>query len=266
MRSHWVLGIVLVSLLASASALAQSDEDVANAKAKYEEGKTAYRLGKFDEAIAAWKQAYELKSDPIFLYNIAQAYREAKDYERAAFFYRSYLNETQNPEDRKVIEQRITEMEELLEMERDREGPAPGDPEPTQPEPPPVVAPIAAPPAADTGEPAAGGRGLKVAGIVTGGAGVVLIATGVAFGVSSRSDQDDVQAAIDSGTAWTQELQDKEDSGRSKAAIANVTLGIGIAAAIGGGVLYYLGVRRDDVEVTPTGPTGGVGATFTLRY
>ncbi|MBC8072468.1 MAG: hypothetical protein IAG13_29365 [Deltaproteobacteria bacterium] len=42
----------------------------------YEQGRKAYRLGKFKEAIDAWERSFAASDNPLLLYNIALAYRE----------------------------------------------------------------------------------------------------------------------------------------------------------------------------------------------
>src|SRR5262249_10894361 len=64
------------------------------ARRAFEDGKKAYNIGDFDRAIELWKQAYEYRDDPIFLYNIAQAYRQKGDAQKAIFFYRAYTRES----------------------------------------------------------------------------------------------------------------------------------------------------------------------------
>src|ERR1700755_39513 len=89
----------------------------------YTEGETQYNLGNFDQAADAFKQGYSLESvdnkKPAYLYNVAQAYRQAKKCKDAAFFYKRYLSlkdedtaKPLKPEKRPEIEQRIAEQEE----------------------------------------------------------------------------------------------------------------------------------------------------------
>lgn len=59
-------------------------------------GDNHYNLGEFDKAIEAFRKAFELEKDdalkPIYLYNIAQAYRQAGDCDNAVFFYKRFLS------------------------------------------------------------------------------------------------------------------------------------------------------------------------------
>jgi tetratricopeptide (TPR) repeat protein len=237
----------------------KEDERTKAAMEKFEEGRTLFRLNDFDGAIKVWTEAYKIKNAPNFLYNIAQAYREKKDFEKAISFYRSYLRDLPDAPNREVVEKRMAEMQEQLDAQKKLAEQPPSGP----------VGPTDQPPVThdESPPPRAGGKGLKTAGIVTGAVGVALVVTGIIFGVSSQSDKSDVQDAIDRGDPWTQALADQESSGKSKAMIANVTLGVGIAAVVGGGVLYYLGLRADKaVEVRPEASAKGFGLTLVWRY
>ncbi len=243
--------------LAPVAALAQTDKDKAKqAMEKFEVGKTAYRLGDYDAAIVQWTEAYKLKTDPVFLYNIAQAYRDKKEFEKAIAFYRNYLNEAPNASNRPIVEKRIAEMKEALDKQQQA-----SDKPPTGP-----LGPGDRAPAAPAEHEERRGGGLKVAGLVTGGVGVGLIVTGIVFGIMSRSDKSDIEDAIMMGQPWSQELADKQSSGESKTRVANIALGVGAAAVVAGGVLYYLGVRKDSVEVRPEVSARGFGATVLVRY
>ncbi len=83
------------------------------AYALMQEGKSRFDLGKFDEAIDLFQKAYEVYPYPEALYSIAQAHRMKKDYERAVFFYKSYLRNEPGAQNRAAVEARIQEMERL---------------------------------------------------------------------------------------------------------------------------------------------------------
>ena len=71
----------------------------------YKEGETQYNLGNFPGAVDAFKKGFELETNDskkaAYLYNVAQAYRQAKDCGNAQFFYKRYLalkdNDTASP-------------------------------------------------------------------------------------------------------------------------------------------------------------------------
>src|SRR5262245_44579908 len=67
------------------------EQKKAEARRLYEAGLGAYNLGNFDEAIKSFSDAYALSAAPGLLFNIAQSHRLKKDYERATYFYQTYL-------------------------------------------------------------------------------------------------------------------------------------------------------------------------------
>jgi len=76
-------------LLLPALALAQPSK---SADEWFNEGDKQYTLGNFDKAIESFKRAFELQGDPekqtLYVYNIAQAYRQSNDCSKASFFYK----------------------------------------------------------------------------------------------------------------------------------------------------------------------------------
>lgn len=221
------------------------------ARQAYEGGKKAYNLGDFDKSIELWKQAYEYRDDPIFLFNIGQAYRQKADYQKAIFFYKAYTREEPRARNRPEVEARIVELQKLL----DAQPPPPEPPQSRAVEPPvptpesrPVVPPIATspPPHDDEVEPIAHpGRSYKVAAWVTGGVGVGALIAGIVFSLRAQSIQGDIETAAQSGMPWSAELVDQEADGRTSATLGLVGIGVGAAAIAGAATLYYLGVRKD---------------------
>ncbi len=97
LRTALVASLLLTARLASASPTTSDGW--------YEEGQTQYTLGNFDKAVDAFKKGFELETSdqkkPSYLYNIAQAYRQANDCKNAVFFYKRFLamkaNDTAKP-------------------------------------------------------------------------------------------------------------------------------------------------------------------------
>jgi hypothetical protein len=88
----------------------------------YKEGENQYNLGNFDKAVEAFKQAFTAEPNEskkaVYLFNVAQSYRQANDCKNAYFFYKRFLslkeNDTAKPLDektRKQVEDRISELE-----------------------------------------------------------------------------------------------------------------------------------------------------------
>jgi tetratricopeptide (TPR) repeat protein len=86
-----VLGLIAALVAVPVSAAARNDSGEEAAKAEFKKGQTAYNLGQFQDALASYTKAYELKALPAILFNIAQCHRQLGNPERAVFFYRRYL-------------------------------------------------------------------------------------------------------------------------------------------------------------------------------
>jgi tetratricopeptide (TPR) repeat protein len=102
-----------VALCASASAAppAPAAAKSGDAKALYKSGTQHYNLAEFDQALADFKEAYRLRSDPVFLFNIAQCHRRLNNPSDAATFYRSFLREAPNAPNRAEVERVLAEMD-----------------------------------------------------------------------------------------------------------------------------------------------------------
>ena len=97
--------------VAGAPAAHASEAGKKAAKPHYEKGASECNLGHFAEAISEFEKAYEQDPAPILLFNIAQAHRQSGNNERAAFFYRRYLEQEPNADNRVDVEKRIKDLE-----------------------------------------------------------------------------------------------------------------------------------------------------------
>ena len=116
--------LVFAALLVPALAFAQPK----SADDYYKDGETQYNLGNFPGAVEAFKKGFELEPNDskkaAYLYNVAQAYRQAKDCSNAQFFYKRYLALKENdskkplkPEKRQEIEDRIKELDDCAKQQ-----------------------------------------------------------------------------------------------------------------------------------------------------
>jgi hypothetical protein len=85
----FVLGSALPAFAQPAQDPAAGAEE--RARVHYEKGTKHYDVAEYDEAIVAFKDAYKELKEPLFLYNIAQAYRQKRDCVNAVKFYKTYL-------------------------------------------------------------------------------------------------------------------------------------------------------------------------------
>ena len=114
-----LLALLILALPAVASAdLPSGAEANRQAREAFAQGSRAFDLGEWDRAIEAWQKGYEIKPDPVFLYNIAQAQRLTERYDKAIFFYRSYLRNSPNARNRAEVEDRIAQIELLMKQKR----------------------------------------------------------------------------------------------------------------------------------------------------
>jgi tetratricopeptide (TPR) repeat protein len=248
-RKLCIVSGILVALLVCAREGAAEPRRKQAVQTHYNQGMKQYTLGHFPEAIEEFSKAYDLKPEPIFLYNIAQSHRQNKNPERAMFFYRRYLEAEPGAKNRAEVEKRMKEMEKLLAEERERSAPPPFPPPPPAP-PPPRPAPVVVtpipepetPPPPPVQAPATSGRGLRIGGVVVSCVGLAGIGTGVFFGIHSNS----LYTQARQGT-WDPA---KDDSSKTFQVLEWVSLGVGGAAVATGIVLYIVGATAKSPSET----------------
>jgi iron complex outermembrane receptor protein len=167
----WALVLALLVPLAARAQQPAGDDRAAQANQHYQSGMAHFHLEEWDAAIEEWQAGFRIKPVPEFLYNIAQAYRLSKRWEKSLSFYQKYLRMAPNAPNRAEVERHIATLNKLIaeqgtagsspptgpiEPETGRSTasatrPAPAAP-PPEPKPSPVVS---APPPATTATPAA---------------------------------------------------------------------------------------------------------------
>jgi len=155
---------VLVSLVplttrAEAPQILSEEQRSAQARQLYERGMASFQLEEWDTAIEAWEQAFRIKPLPQILYNIAQAHRLAKRYEKALSFYKKYLNMEPKAANRGEVDRHVVTLTKLIDEQRRASSAPPTAPIRPVPEAKPVVAtvessrPSPSPVGATKGEP-----------------------------------------------------------------------------------------------------------------
>ena len=86
-----ILCIAPVALAGAPRAAYADDAATRTAKRHYERGEKLYALGKFADALDEFTKAYDAKTIPALLFNIAQCHRGMGDYDSAIFSYKKYL-------------------------------------------------------------------------------------------------------------------------------------------------------------------------------
>jgi tetratricopeptide (TPR) repeat protein len=105
----WVGFAIAVALGGPGKIAAAAPDD--SAGVHHQLGRAAIVRGQYEEAIVEYRRAYELKADPSYLYDIAEAYRALGVADRAVFFYRRYLSTHPRPPNRPEVEAVIARLD-----------------------------------------------------------------------------------------------------------------------------------------------------------
>lgn len=103
-----VLACVFI-LFQSTSSLAQSEDE--RARLLFDNGHQLYMEGRYEDALAAWTEAYALSQRPLILFNMANAYERNGQLKEAVSVLNRYRAYAQ-PDEQEVILRRIKNMEE----------------------------------------------------------------------------------------------------------------------------------------------------------
>lgn len=240
---------------------AASDPGLAPAAQLYEQGKRHFDIADYPAAIASWKQAYLLSSEPLLLFNIAQAYRLAGDCAQANLFYQNYRRVEPKPSNQAELDIAAAKCAGVSAA-----------PE-TVPAPPPPPAPIpteatAAPVAVVTGtvdDPTDDGRTFRIAGLAVVGAGGISTIAAVVYAFNARRHAD-VVSRQRTGTTWSSTLSDTERAGQTAQTRSRVFGALAVVAVVGGGALWWYGRRQSriaiDLAVSPQQTEVSVSCVF----
>lgn len=222
------------------SAHAQQSADDEEARVHFRLGTAYYESGRFAQAATEYQKAYDLSQRPGLLFNIFLAQRDAGEIAEAAKALRMFLELDPDAPDKEKLQARLATLEKMLASQSSEPEPAE---EPTETPPGPAPEPQAQPEtdaqAQTEPEPAAkvdDGPGL-VPWVVIGGGGA-LIAGGVVSGLLARADEQALEDACPDGRCSAADLE-KADSGKTKALVADILMGAGIATAAVGVVFLF---------------------------
>jgi tetratricopeptide (TPR) repeat protein len=253
---------VLLLLVLASSAHANPDPTTkARAASLFEKGLAHYQAGEYQASIELFQSAYELVHDPVYLFNIAQAYRKVADCLAAYDFYLKYLDQAKDAPNRDKVQGWLRELQPCVDRSRaeheaaekaaaaERERLAQEAARKQE-----VVVPSHT-------ERVDHGRTLRLAGLGAAGAGVVGLAVGVGYALHGASLKDQVARDCASGCDWNAELPTDRAGNRANT-IAEVALIGGGLAAIAGAGLYYLGMTKVEVVQVPGGVVVGTHVSF----
>lgn len=105
------VAVVLGALAVAGRATAGGDDDREQAREHFRKGQSHYALREFDTALVEFKEAFKLKPDPAFLFNIAQCQRFLGDVDGALWSYKQYLRSSPAAPNRSEVETRIADLE-----------------------------------------------------------------------------------------------------------------------------------------------------------
>ncbi len=248
MRRSLLIAAVLIAA-APAALRAQpdapvSEDEKAVAREHFQKAKELHEQKQYTAAAAEYLEAYKHMPAPAFIYNAGQVYRLGGEKEKAIEHYKRYLELEPSGEGADDARQFIAELSAAIEAEKSQTGaPAPGGPALGG-----GSAPGGgtAPPERDTDERP--GRGLMVAGMVSGGIGVAALAAAVVFAAKASSAESDLDGFH--GT-WTPEQRDRYASGETAERNMKVSLAVGAVGLAAGGVMFFLGRRQARAARSP---------------
>jgi hypothetical protein len=212
--------IVATTLLLSGSVAYADDAAMTHAREDAARGQSHYDKREYDEAIIYFRAAYDAVPSPGLLYNLGQAYRLKGDCVQAATMYRQYLLVSGTSRYHALVEGHLASLETCV---RERLG---GNVLTAVPEPP--------------------GRASKRAGLVLGGAGLVVASVGTVLAIDAMSANDEREVArlADTKGDMPDPLAQPGPSDRN-VTVATALIAGGLVATAAGATLYYLG-RRDE--------------------
>jgi tetratricopeptide (TPR) repeat protein len=226
----------------------------ADAEAHLTQGNAFYRLGEFEKAIDEYKAGALIEGAGVFQFNIAQAYRQLRNYEKAIFHYRRFLALRQP-----TGELRSTIDGFLATMQAELDGAA-AKQEPTGP------GPVTTEVRDEARHSWATPRRKIALGVAA--VGAVALAGGVVFGVLANRSQEKAEQICPTDVCdRAAEANAHLEDGNTRATYANVAFGVGAAAAIGAAVLWFTGAPAShDVAVFPRAGRSFAGVDVEVRF
>jgi tetratricopeptide (TPR) repeat protein len=200
----------------------------------FERGQRAAEAKRFDEAVRAYACSMRIVQHAFTAYNLGLAAEKANDPETALEGYRRYLALAPNAKDRTEVEEKIRTIETSLKPEPHPPPPIAPPPPELAPPPPPIVPPPRT--TASTSPPEE--ESLLAAGVITLSSGAAIGIVGVVLNVVARSRADASRDAFDNEDF--DRSDDLHGQARAMAYSSYAGIGVGIAAAVAGGVLLII--------------------------
>jgi tetratricopeptide (TPR) repeat protein len=270
--------LLSVALLASAPSPAWAQRGAKSATALVREGERLYKSGKYREAAEALKKAHALQPNHKLIYNIARAYERSGDLREALSWYQQYVGLKAEESDPSLLKRSAIAMDQIRVL-LDKEAKAAAEAEAqrlrleqeaeearrkAEEE---KAAALRAEEAVRQQKKAAQERAMadyrraRVIAFSLGGVAVASVGAGVFFGLQAREARTQFNTATNLDSK-----QAAADDTRSKALLADVGFGVGLAAAIGAIVLYPKGGPPAEGEVRMTLAPSGLGAGMEVSF
>lgn len=235
--------VIVVTLMLAIVPIAAHGDDASGiptkARTLADRGRAFHDAGDYNNAIAAFTQAYVIAPSPALLFNLAQAYRLQGNCDDAALMYRRFLATNPEPEQRALAEAHLASVERCLhkialhipvETPSGRLVAAP----PSEP----LVSLRAAPVVSHRAQIE---KDIGVGLAISGGASLAVAAY---YAVQAHDAANDVAAAYARGGKW-QQIAPIDERGQSAATRAKL-FGAGGAVGLAGGIVTYLLGRHDE--------------------
>jgi tetratricopeptide (TPR) repeat protein len=274
MRFVFLLTVGLA--LTSPSAWAQRGSKSPTALVK--EGERLYKAGKYREAAEVLKKAHDAQPTPTVLYNIGRAYQRAGELREALSYYQQYVglsSDEAEPELMKKSAIAIDEIRVLLEKEEKTaaaaaaehkrlEGEAEASRKKAEEE---QAAARRAEEAVKQQQAAEQERAMvsyrrsRLVAFGLGGLSAASVGAGIFFGLQARDERKEFDKATN-----VESKKLAADDTRSKALLADIGFGVGIAAALGAIIAYPKDGPPAEGEVRMTLAPRGAGAGVEVSF
>jgi hypothetical protein len=230
-------------LLTAGPALGASRE---SRQSQEKAARKACLTGDYTTGVSILADLFVDHNDPAYVFNQGRCLEQNTRYKEAIARFDEYLRiagaSKMDAAGRTAAEKHIEDCKaKLAAEEKAQVAPQPFAQPLPQPIPQPVSQPRESTPTVEKpkAEPEpAGGRGLVVGGVVTGGVGVAAVVAGLIFNLKANSMVDDMQTKVDAFTA------DKSSSQKTYATLAWVGYGVGAACIATGAILTVVGASR----------------------
>ena len=251
------LGLLWLGLLwlTPAPAEAQAAEETSEAmddeaRLLFEAGRRAFADGRFEDALARFRESHRLTGRPQLLYNLGRALDALRRDAEALAMFEGYLAAVPEAENRREVESRIATLRGLL--------PAPEEGPPTT-----TPETAATPRSIDAGR-AGTSRPHWAGALALGGLAVALV--GVVPGVLALSTGSSLDDLCTADGACPERARDVLERGRLEAGAADVLFATGGALVLGFGLVWLLVEEPVEAPVTAWCGPAGCGALAGGRF